>query len=57
MKIFYITRAALATISVFIYAFSLIGHDDIPKTNRLIQLFLLFFLLMLIFLRLWLLIN
>jgi hypothetical protein len=53
MKLFYMILASLITVLMASYALWLIAHDDMPLSKRLVQLFPPFFLLIMVFLRIF----
>ena len=53
MKLFYMILASLITVLMASYALWLIEHDDMPLPKRLVQLFPPFFLLIMVFLRIF----
>lgn len=53
MKLFYMILASLITVLMASYALWLIAHDDMPLPKRLVQLFPPFFLLIMVFLRIF----
>ena len=53
MKLFYMILASLITVLMASYALWLIAHDDKPLPKRLVQLFPPFFLLIMVFLRIF----
>lgn len=53
MKLFYMILASLITVLMASHALWLIAHDDMPLPKRLVQLFPPFFLLIMVFLRIF----